>query len=232
MSKLYGYCRVSRKEQNIERQIRNIIKEYPDAIIVQEAYTGTKIDGRKEFQKLLKLVGAGDTIVFDSVSRMSRNADDGVSLYFDLYDKNVNLIFLKETYINTEVFKSASSQSIPMTGNDIADIYIKATNKVIKILATEQIKKAFEQSQKEVDDMRQRTKEGMVTARLAGKQIGRKTGSVVVTKKEKTAKEFIRKRHKDFGGTLNNKETWTLAGISKMTFYKYKAELLEELQES
>ena len=44
----YGYCRISRKTQNIERQVRNIIESYPAAHIVKEAYTGTKIEGRKE----------------------------------------------------------------------------------------------------------------------------------------------------------------------------------------
>ena len=83
----YGYCRISRKSQKIERQIQNIKKDFPNAIIFQEAYTGTKITGRKEFNRLLSKVTFGDTIIFDSVSRMSRNAEEGISLYFDLFDK-------------------------------------------------------------------------------------------------------------------------------------------------
>lgn len=83
----YGYCRISRKQQNMERQIRNIKAIYPEALIIQEAFTGTKIEGRKEFEKLLKTVASGDTIVFDSVSRMSRNAADGFALYKDFWRK-------------------------------------------------------------------------------------------------------------------------------------------------
>lgn len=49
---VYGYCRISTRKQNIERQIRNILREFPDAVIVQEEYTGTKLD-RKEWQKLM-----------------------------------------------------------------------------------------------------------------------------------------------------------------------------------
>lgn len=75
--KLYGYCRISTRKQNIERQVRNILAVFPDAIIVREIYTGTKFQGRKELEKLLKIVRTGDTIVFDSVSRMSRNAEEG-----------------------------------------------------------------------------------------------------------------------------------------------------------
>ena len=98
---IYGYARISRKEQSIERQIRNIKAEYPKAVIVQEAFTGTKMD-RPEWNKLYKKVKPGDKIVFDSVSRMSRNADEGVQIYFELYENGIQLIFLKEKYINTE----------------------------------------------------------------------------------------------------------------------------------
>ncbi len=79
--KTYGYCRISRKTQSIERQLRNIKAAYPAAVILQEAYTGTKVEGRREFEKLLRTVKRGDTIVFDSVSRMSRNAEAGFALY-------------------------------------------------------------------------------------------------------------------------------------------------------
>ena len=49
----YGYCRISTKKQNIERQERNIKATYPEALIRKEVYTGTKSD-RKEWNKLLK----------------------------------------------------------------------------------------------------------------------------------------------------------------------------------
>lgn len=119
-------------------------------------------------------------------------------------------------------------QTINTTGNDIADIYIEATNKVIKLLAEKQIIKAFEQAEKEVKDLQERTKEGIETARLNGKQIGQKEGKKLTTKKSIEAKEKIKKLNKAFDGSLNNKDTWTLIGISEMTFYKYKNELLAE----
>ena len=49
MCKVYGYARISTNKQNIERQIRNIKAAFPEAVIVKEAYTGTKVDGRAEF---------------------------------------------------------------------------------------------------------------------------------------------------------------------------------------
>ena len=221
---IYGYCRISTDRQNIERQIRNILKAYPDAIIKQEVYTGTKTDGRKVFEQLLKLVRSGDTIVFDSVSRMSRNAEIGFRVYQELYDKGVELVFLKEPHINTATYKKALSNNVAMTGTK-TDIILKAINEYLMELAKEQIIIAFEQSEKEVSDLHQRTKEGIETARRKGKQIGRRQGSEVTTQKSIAAKQDILKYSKDFGGTLSDVDCMRMIGIARNTYYKYKAEL-------
>ena len=221
---IYGYCRISTDKQNIERQIRNILKVYPDAVIKQEVYTGTKADGRKVFEQLLKIVRPGDTIVFDSVSRMSRNAETGFQVYQKLYDKGVEIVFLKEPHINTATYKKALSNNIEMTGTK-TDIILKAINEYLMELAKEQIIIAFEQSEKEVSDLHQRTKEGIETARRSGKQIGRQKGTKITTQKSIKAKQDIQKLSKDFDGTLSDVDCIRLIGISRHTYYKYKAEL-------
>ena len=104
-----------------------------------------------------------------------------------------------------------------------------AVNRFMMNKVEKDIQKAFEQAQKEVDYLHQRTKEGIETARLNGKQIGLEKGTKLTTKKSIVAKEVIKKHNKDFGGSLSNEDTWKLAGISKMTFYKYKNELLSDL---
>ena len=227
MCNVYGYARISRKEQSIDRQIRNIKAAFPEAVIVAEAYTGTKVEGRKEFEKLICKVGKGDTIVFDSVSRMSRNASEGIDLYERLYQRGVNLIFLKEHHIDTATYDKALSDTVPMTGTSV-DIILKAVNEYLKTLRREQIELAFSQAEKEVTDLHQRTKEGIETARLNGKQIGQQPGRKLTVKKAAQAKEVIRKHAKDFGGTLTDIEVMQLAGIARNTYYKYKAEIKAE----
>ena len=61
--KVYGYCRISTFKQSMERQIRNIKLAYSDALILKETYTGTKKQERKEFEKMIKVVFTGDTLV-------------------------------------------------------------------------------------------------------------------------------------------------------------------------
>jgi DNA invertase Pin-like site-specific DNA recombinase len=223
---IYGYCRISQRKQSIERQIRNIKKEYPDAVIVQEAYTGTVID-RKEWNRLFKSVRTGDTIIFDSVSRMSRNADEGFKAYEELFERGVELVFLKEPHINTATFKTARDSSIPMTGTSV-DYILEGINKYLLALAKEQIRIAFEQAEKEVEDLHQRTKEGIETARISGKQIGGVKGKKLTTKKSVLAKEVILKHSKDFSGNLDDGDVMKLAGLSRNTYYKYKRELKEQ----
>ncbi len=227
---IYGYCRISTNKQNIERQVRNILKCYPKAVIRQEVYTATKTDGRRVFEQLLKMVKPGDTIVFDSVSRMSRNAEAGFRVYQDLYDKGVELVFLKEPHINTATYKKALSNNIEMTGTK-TDIILKAINEYLMELAKEQIILAFEQSEKEVADLHQRTREGIETARRNGKQIGRPYGAKVTTKKSISAKRDILKFSKDFNGTLADVDCIRMIGIARNTYYKYKAQLKSELSE-
>ena len=229
--KTYGYCRVSTMKQSIERQIRNIKAEYPDAIIVTDEYTGTKLD-RPGWTKVYKNIKSGDTIVFDQVSRMSRDAEEGFRIYEELYNLGVNLIFLKEPHINTDVFRETGKKQIEInlqSGSEPIDRFgngmIKLVNELLLDLAKEQIRLAFIQSEKEVEDLHQRTREGIETARLNGKQIGQLKGAKLTTKKSIKSKEIILKRSKDFNGDLTDPEMIKLTGLARGTYYKYKREL-------
>ena len=208
---IYGYCRISTAKQSIDRQIRNIKAEYPIAHIVQEAYTGTSIF-RPEWLKLYRVL----------------NAEEGFALYEDLYLKGIRLVFLKEHHIDTETYKKALSGSIAMTGTNV-DFILKGINEYLMALAKEQIKLAFEQSEKEVADLHQRTREGLLTARLNGKQVGRKKGVGFETKKAREAKQIIRTHCKTFGGTLDDAECMKLTGLARNTYYKYKRQIRAEL---
>ena len=223
---IYGYARISSSKQNIERQVRNIEREYPGAVIIREAYTGTKID-RKEWNKLFSMARADDTIVFDSVSRMSRNADDGFAVYEELYTRGVSLVFLKEPHISTDTYKRGLERTVPMTGTSV-DYILSGINRYLLELAREQIRLAFEQAEKEVEDLHQRTREGIETARLNGKQIGQRPGARLITKKSVEAKKIISRHSKDFGGSLSDMEVMKLTGLARNTFYKYKRELRTE----
>lgn len=234
---IYLYCRVSTAKQNIERQERNLLQMYPNGIVVKETFTRTSFQGRKEWNKIMRLVKAGDLIAFDSVSRMSGNEEEGCAIYEELFNKGVSLVFRNEPHVNTDVYKEILNRQIEIqlaTGDKATDSFIsaiiEALNKYTIELAGQQIRLAFRQSEKEVLDLHQRTKEGIETARLNGKQIGQVKGAKLITKKSVEMKTKIQKMSRAFDGNMTDKEVMEVLKIARNTFYKYKGELLAELE--
>lgn len=234
MSKFYGYARCSTKTQKINRQVTNISKSFREAIIYKEYFSGTT-QKRPQWKQLLKILQPGNTLIFDSVSRMSRSAIDGYEDYKMLYEKGVKLIFLKEPLINSSVLDESTKRIIDIqfsTKNEAIDKYfsgnIKLINELLLELTKEQIKEAFKQSQQEVDTLKQRIKEGHAESRKNGILPGLKKGRKLVTKASKRIKEVILNHSKNFNGNLKDSETIKLCECARNTYYKYKKLLLTE----
>ena len=161
---------------------------------------------------------------------MSRNAEEGFDLYKELFTKGVNLVFLKEPHINTSVYAKALGQRVDL-GADTeliqeVELFI---NRILDILAKEQIQIAFNQAEKEVLDIQTRVKEGIRVAKENGKQIGRAKGTKVESKKAKLLKQQIFDSSKDFNGDKKDVELMQTLNISRNTYYKYKREIKEEV---
>ncbi len=228
---VYGYLRVSTKKQSIERQATNIAAAFPTANLdYRDYFTGTKTDGRPGWNKLMARVQANDTIVFDSVSRMSRNASEGYELYQELFRKGVELVFLKEPHINTSTYKQALQSAVPMTGTTV-DVILQAINDYLQLLIKSQVRLAYDQAEKEVRDLRTRTAEGMRVSGAGAKISKMKEGKRVTTQKSIAAKKIILDHSKTFGGSLSDDQVLKLAGISRGSLFKYKRELKSELEE-
>lgn len=223
---IYGYCRVSTKAQKIERQVINLEQAYPKIEVITEKFTGTTTD-RPEWVRLMKKVRSGDTIVFDSVSRMSRNKTEGVEDYFDLYNKGVELVFLKEPHINTSVYRNALKTAVPLTGTSV-DCMIDIINQSIEQLARKPIEDAFLRAELEVDDLHHRISEGMKASNAGSKISHSRTGSKYPRAKTTLAKEVIITNSRDFNGDLADKECAKKANISIATFYRIKKEIKEK----
>lgn len=250
----FFYARVSTKQQKLERQEENFRRAYPDIQLIKDGkkknlyadkYTGTT-NNRDEWKKLRRRARKGDTIVFDSVSRMSRNAKEGVETYMNLFDKGINLVFLKESTINTDVYRAELEKSLDMAkiannqcntvdNKDYIDNFIsqliQALTELFKNIAKAQIVKAFEQSEKEVMDLRQRTSEGVQRAMAKGNMPGQKkgTGARKATLKFAENKVLIIKLSKDFEGDMSDTQVMSQLRLSRNTYYKYKRLIKEEL---
>lgn len=241
---IYGYLRVSTKHQDISRQRVNILKAYPEAIIYEETHSGGDYNGCVVLDKLLKIVKEGDTIVFDSVSRFSRDNITGPQEYKRLFMDGVNLIFLNEPYINTDNYRKALEIAIPRTGTFV-DPILQGVEEALLQLAEKQVQDAFDQANKELLDIRSRTSQALQKKIAENRnlpdskkiRIGTQKGDTFTTKKRMIAfariREGIERGYPD--ETIMNNISGDLTKqlpdskyktISRNTYYKYKRELL------
>lgn len=228
---VYGYVRVSTIQQKTKRQIDNIKAYSSNAVIYEEKQTGTNIESREVFKALLKKLKAGDTIVFDSVSRMSRNEIEGYSLYMELMNKDISLVFLKEPHIDTAEFQRRTEKQIASikTGNNNIDTLINTIIDAIMKYAEDNLKDdirlAFQQAQKERDDLVQRVIEGKAKSE---KHQGRPQGSLNrESEKAEHIKKVIKEQSKDFDGRFSDAKIMReyLPTVARGTYYKYKKQL-------
>ncbi|ARJ25775.1 integrase (plasmid) [Bacillus mycoides] len=154
-TKKLGYVRVSSKDQNEERQIVNMRKNgISERDIFIDKKTGSNMD-RENYQAMKRYARSGDTIVFDSLTRLGRTMNDILEEFKYYEEQKINLEFLKEPFIN-----------VTYNGNATNDVIQSAIQK-----ATATILSAF--AEKERQDIRQRQAEGIALAKSHGKHLGR-----------------------------------------------------------
>lgn len=231
-----GYARVSTPKQKVRRQIDSITEYCKEAVIIEETYTGTSFK-RPEWTKILKLVEKGEVscIIFDEISRMSRDAEEGYKTYKYFLEKGVEMVFLREPHLNSKTYYEARAKKIDIkieSGDKYTDEFLNAImdnlNQYMLNLVERQIEIAFERSQAEVDYIRARTKAGLAAAKARGAQIGRQPGTHIETKKYKKCARIIYQNYKLFGGKLYASSCCKLCdGIARSTFYRYVHIMLE-----
>lgn len=75
--RIFGYARVSSKEQNLDRQIEALSKLVPDERILTDKASGKNLN-RPSYQALKSPLGLrkGDTLIITSLDRLSRNKEE------------------------------------------------------------------------------------------------------------------------------------------------------------
>ncbi|MGR6001843.1 recombinase family protein [Bacillus cereus] len=153
--KKFGYVRVSSKGQNEECQIENMKNlGIEDRDIFIDKQSGKHMR-RENYQMLKKLARTGDTIVFDSLTRLGRSINDVLGEFRYFEQQRINLQFIKEPFIN-----------VNYNGKTTNDVIQQAVQK-----ATLTILSAF--AEKERQDTKQRQAEGIALAKKHGKHLGR-----------------------------------------------------------
>ena len=152
-SKIYGYIRVSTKEQNEDRQLI-ALREFP--VLVNNIYMD-KLSGkdfnRPQYRKLLRKIRPGDIVVIKSIDRLGRNYEE-IMLQWRIItkEKQVDVVVLDMPLLDTR--KSGND----LTGTFVADLVLQILSYV---------------AQTERENIHQRQKEGIAAAKLRGVRFGR-----------------------------------------------------------
>lgn len=196
-NKIYCYIRISTEKQEYDRQIQ-IFKEKGyinnfNCEYIEETYTGTKTK-RPKFDELLKNMKTGDTLICESLSRLSRGGViKTLDLITDLIQKRqINVIILKENF-NLQAGEKPDANTNLLLG-------------IFSVLG-----------QFERDLISERTKEGLKAVKGNGKIIGRPTG------KHTTKENFIKTLELQVNDKLSIDKSTNKTLYPKSTFqYKIK----------
>lgn len=192
---IYGYarCSTSEKEQDIDRQKRELKELGATAETIYFEYeSGTKVD-RPEFNKLLNIVQQGDTIVTTEVSRLTRSTKQLCDIIQLISDKGLKLVIKGSVTIDC-----ANGEIDPMTKSflQMAGVFAELERNLISA----------------------RVKSGIDNARAKGKAIGRPK-----TTKDSIPEVFTKHYPLYKAGKLNKMELSKVCGLSYPTIFKYLA---------
>lgn len=150
-NEVYGYVRVSTKEQNEARQMI-AMREFGvcEKNIFVEKLSGKDFN-RPKYKRLMRIMKAGDTLVIKSIDRLGRNYDEIIEWWRIITkEKKASIVVLDMPLLDTR-------QGRDLTGTLIADIVLQLLSYV---------------AQTEREFIKRRQAEGIAAAKAKGVYFG------------------------------------------------------------
>ncbi|MGL4671210.1 recombinase family protein [Cetobacterium sp.] len=193
---IYGYCRVSTKHQNLQRQIDALIKYGVNPrFIFTDKYTGQTLN-RVGLNELISVLKSGDVLVIKEIDRLGRNRKETKDLIVSLIKQDIELVCLDMPYLKEFIIDK-----------------IKENEGFIEIMANALLDVILEVAEQERKKIIGRTSEGRKRAIEEGRKFGRT---------QKVNLEVFRKYYEKFlKRELKAVEIQKELGISKQCYYNY-----------
>ena len=190
-NKVYGYIRVSTREQNIERQLISLIEAGIDQKSIYIDKQSGKDFRRPAYKKMMRKVREGDLIVVKSIDRLGRNYEEILEQWRILTkEKKVDIVVLDMPLLDTRRGKD-------LMGTFLSDIVLQVLSFV---------------AENEHKNIRERQKEGIAAAKLRGVQFGRPQKPV--------PDNFIQVYHRWINKEISGVEAAKECNLTKTTFYR------------
>ncbi len=196
ISNIYGYIRVSTREQNEDRQLIALQSvPVPERGIFLDKQSGADFE-RPQYQRLVKRLKPGDLLYIKSIDRLGRNYEEILNQWRVLTkEKGVDIVVLDMPLLDTRRGKD-------LVGTFLSDIVLQVLSFV---------------AENERANIRQRQAEGIAAARKRGVRFGRPSV---------TAPENFPEIVADWeAGRTGFQETLARSGLAPATFYRRLREL-------
>jgi DNA invertase Pin-like site-specific DNA recombinase len=153
--RLYGYVRVSSKEQNEQRQL-DAMEAIEDIVIFTDKASGKDFD-RPEYTVLKKVIKKGDTLYIQSLDRLGRDYNGVMKEWNELTkEKGIDIVVLDMPLLDTRKHKD-------LLGTFVSDLVLQ----VLSFVANQ-----------ERDNIKKRQAQGIESAKAQGKHLGRPKATV------------------------------------------------------
>lgn len=208
MKKVFGYIRVSSKDQNIDRQLAEMKAlgiDERDIYIDKES--GKDFD-RPMYQALKRMLRAGDLLYVKSIDRFGRNSREIKREWEEItQDIGADIRVIDMPLLDTTQHKDT-------LGNFVSELVLQVLSFV---------------AEKERENIRQRQAEGIAVAKAKGKHLGRPRISLdTLTKQQRQLLDENYPRWKD--DEITAVQFMDMLGLKKTTFYKIMKEYEERLE--
>ena len=198
-TEMYGYVRVSSKDQCEARQVLALREfEVPERNIYMDKMSGKDFN-RPQYRRMVRRLKAGDVLVVKSIDRLGRNYEEILEEWRMLTKKReVAVVVLDMPLLDTR------TSGRNLTGVFVADLVLQILSYV---------------AQTERENIRQRQKEGIAAAKQRGVKFGRP--------KKQVPEEFARLREKWMQKEVSSREAAKRLGISQDTFLRWSKNMSE-----
>ena len=198
-TEMYGYVRVSSKDQCEARQVL-ALREFkvPEHNIYMDKMSGKDFN-RHQYRRMVRKLKAGDVLVVKSIDRLGRNYEEILEQWRMLTKKKeVDVVVLDMPLLDTR-----------MSGGNLTGVFV--ADLVLQILSYV--------AQTERENIRQRQMEGIAAAKQRGVKFGRP--------KKQVPEEFARLREKWMQKEVSSREAAKRLGISQDTFLRWSKNMSE-----
>lgn len=205
MSRVYGYIRVSTKEQNEARQVTALLnKGVEERFLYIDKASGKDFD-RPEYQQLRRALRRGDLVYMDALDRLGRNYDEVIAEWkYITREIGADIVLLE----NEALFDSRKFKQMNTPDGNIGDLMEDQFLSLLSYVADQERKK-----------IRRRQAEGIEAARREGRHIGRPRISYD-TLDEQQLVSFHREYSRWKAGEQTAVKSFTNANLTKSTWYK------------